>query len=399
MSRCDDPSAGIPAAPLMTIEIADPACGLEGYVCIHSLGSEGASGGMRCVPDVTKSEVQILARAMTYKYSFFGIPQGGAKAGLRVRDDAPPEERRELIRAAACHLEPIIKRSNIWSVWTDMNFYQADLSEFYSAINIPWSLSGSGGSSLRTAVTALWSIQACIDYFELPAPRIAIEGYGSVAKYLAKYLVELGCRIVAVSNRAGTAHNPSGLDVELIETATTKHGVDWVTREGQWERLTREELFQLESDILIPGARVHSIDATIAAACQTRLVVPVANVPCTGEALSELDRRGIPYLPDYVVNSGGVCGWIQSRDDEYGVAFREVIGRLLTRAEERRVPVRSLADDAAHANYSVLARQAYPMRSRREAITRVLRRLGVPLLRPEDARDPGAVASQRLRRI
>ena len=36
--------------------------------------------------------------------------------------------------------------------------------------------------------------------------------------------------------------------------------------------------------------------------------MPVANVPCTDQALDVFDKRGIPYLPDYVVNGGGVCG-------------------------------------------------------------------------------------------
>lgn len=62
---------GIPDNPLMTIEIEEPAIGLKGWVCVHSLGKDGASGGIRCVGNVNKLEVQLLARAMTYKYAFF----------------------------------------------------------------------------------------------------------------------------------------------------------------------------------------------------------------------------------------------------------------------------------------------------------------------------------------
>src|SRR4051794_23842237 len=42
----------IPDVPQMTVEVADPSIGLQGFVCIHSMGKYGASGGMRCVPDI-----------------------------------------------------------------------------------------------------------------------------------------------------------------------------------------------------------------------------------------------------------------------------------------------------------------------------------------------------------
>jgi glutamate dehydrogenase/leucine dehydrogenase len=52
-----------------------------GYIAIDSTVGGRASGGLRLLPDVNPTELEILARAMTLKYGLVGSPQGGAKAG------------------------------------------------------------------------------------------------------------------------------------------------------------------------------------------------------------------------------------------------------------------------------------------------------------------------------
>jgi glutamate dehydrogenase (NAD(P)+) len=203
------PESRIPDSPLLSIEFRDPSVGLEGYLCIHSMGKYGASGGMRCIGDVDKAEVSVLAKTMTYKYAFFNIQQGGAKAGLKVDYDETPERRRELMRHAARHLEPLI-RKGIWSAWTDMNFFRDDLSAFYDAIGIAFDPSTEGGSSLRTALSGHASLQAAMEWLRLRPrdARVSIEGFGSVARYLSPFLIEAGVRVVALSNHSGSLYNP-----------------------------------------------------------------------------------------------------------------------------------------------------------------------------------------------
>jgi glutamate dehydrogenase/leucine dehydrogenase len=303
---------------------------------------------------------------MTFKFSFFGIPQGGAKAGLRLPYEASPAERHRLIAAAAQHLEPLLKRSTLWSPWTDMNFYGDDLRVFLRAIDLtsPWSLSAEGRSSVRTAIQAIWSVEACAGHF-FPRQQcsVALEGYGAVGEKLAAMLTRRGFRVIAVSNDLGAVVNPAGLDVEALADAKRRHGRHWVDSNGPWSRIEKRELLTLDADILMPGARVHTINAEVAGQIRARLVVPVANVPCTPEALDTLERRAIAYMPDFVVGGGGACGWISSIDDEYGTAYRDMFARMLQTAERRGVTPLSLCESLAHSEYGALSAAAYPTHS------------------------------------
>lgn len=358
----------IPGSPLMTIEVSDPALGLEGFVCIHAMGRNGASGGMRCVPDIDQEEVRILARAMTYKYSFFQIPQGGAKAGLRVSYEEDPRRRRVLFQAAARHLEPLIRR-NIWSPWSDMNFTPADLAEFYKGIGIDYTPAAGGGSSFRTAVSAYAALRAAVEYLGIQprGARVTIEGFGSVARYLVPFLRDAGIRLVGLTTHRGGAARRDGLDYEEVLARQRQGHRDWDQPRGAWQPIAIEELFDVETDIFIPCARVHSITPERAERLRTQLVLPIANVPCTDEALAVLDRRGIPYVPDYVVNGGGVCGHVLAgaTAEHPGAAepfmrpFHAMLVRMLRAAAAQGVPARRLAEEIAAGNYDAIVRQAY----------------------------------------
>ncbi len=362
----------ISEVPLFTVEVNDPSLELEGYVCIHSMGKYGASGGMRCVEDVTKKEVQLLAKAMTYKYSFFGIQQGGAKAGLKIKYDEDPDRKKTLLQAAARHLEPLIKH-NVWSPWTDMNFYRPDLAIFYAGIGIPFSPTGDAGSSFRTAVSAFASIQGWMEHkqWKPENTHIAIEGFGSVAKFLVNFLKDYRVKVVAVSNRLGAVYNPKGLNVDNLLVQQKKNGSEWILEKGDWENLKKEELFNIKTDILVPGARVHSIDGNVANRLTTSVLIPVANVPCTEEALKVLEKRGITYLPDFIVNGGGVCGHVMGHStsikdtqvQEFFQSLKAMIKRLLVLSSKKGVSPLELANERANQNYKEIVADVYSQQS------------------------------------
>ena len=354
-------SHGIPEDPLLTIEITEPGIGLEGYVCIHAVGRVGAAGGIRCVRDVSKTEVQLLARAMTYKYAFFDVPRGGAKMGLRVGYEVSAEEKRNLIRAAARHLEPVLRRGSFWSPWGDMNFHNDELQVFFGAIGLEFTPDKTHNSSFRTAVSTFWSLQSVLKHRGL-APDMAtvsIEGFGSVVSYLTPLLAGLGVKVVAVTNRIGGVLNRHGLDSARMVAMQEQYGDEWVEQGGDWERISHDDLFHVPADILMPSARVHSLNAERARTIPVRVLLPIANVPCSDEAVVILEERGIDVMPDYVVNGGGMMGHIRGADDAFGGVFMDMLGRMLRAARNTDRPVRMLADDVAHASFPRIADEAY----------------------------------------
>lgn len=353
----------VPESPLMTVEASDPRTGLKAWVCVHSYSRDGASGGMRCVPDVSREEVQLLARAMTHKYSIFGIELGGAKAGLQVPYDATPDEKKLRVQDAARHFSPMV-HSNLWSPWLDMNFTGADLAAFYAAIGIAFAPSPSG-SSFRTALSTAVTLDAVLSHFRLEPgrTRIALEGFGNVARYLAPMLIERGATLVGATNRLGGVYNPSGLDLNEVLKSVEVHGEKWVSQQGRWDPIDKGDIFRLPCEIFMPSARTHSIDGATARAMETKILHPIANVPCTDEALAVLDSRGIVYMPDYVVNGGGVCGHVLQGAAPgalepampFITRFQRMVGRLLKASDSTGKTVRTLANAAAGYHYASLA--------------------------------------------
>jgi glutamate dehydrogenase (NAD(P)+) len=242
-----------------------------------------------------------------------------------------------------------------------MNFYGEDLRLFYAEMGRRYTPNPLHNSSQRTAISGFWSLQACLAFYGMDprATRLTLEGFGSVASYLAPFLTRAGLRVMAVSNHLGAAVNPEGLDLAAIVALRERHGSAWIDQPGDWRRLEREALFDVETDILIPCARVHSIAAEQARRIHARLVLPIANVPCTEGALLVFDHRGLDYVPDFVVNGGGVSGHIKDLADPFGTLFMSMLRRMLETARATRTPVRHVAEKAAHANYGRLAAEAY----------------------------------------
>src|SRR5215472_11904099 len=79
---------------------------VPGFIVFDLPGAALSAGGTRLAPDVTRGEVALLARAMTYKFAALGEPIGGAKAGL-VADPANGVERAELMARYCAEIRPM----------------------------------------------------------------------------------------------------------------------------------------------------------------------------------------------------------------------------------------------------------------------------------------------------
>src|SRR5205807_1352264 len=106
--------------------------------------------------------------------------------------------------------------------------------------------------------------------------------------------------VVAVSTLAGTRYDPEGLDVEQFLTLRREHGDEVVRHYQHGKLLSRNRLFMLPVDILIPGARPDAINDKNVEKIQAKLVVPGANIPFTIPIANRLSSRGIGVVPDFV---------------------------------------------------------------------------------------------------
>src|SRR3954462_15516246 len=95
--------------PEAVVRVQDPVTGMRGVVVIDNTALGPAGGGTRMVADLDEDEVAALARTMTYKWATFGLPTGGAKAGVFGDPGMPPERKRSVLRAFGCALAPYLR--------------------------------------------------------------------------------------------------------------------------------------------------------------------------------------------------------------------------------------------------------------------------------------------------
>ncbi|MHB0857155.1 MAG: Glu/Leu/Phe/Val family dehydrogenase [Anaerolineae bacterium] len=282
-----------------------------GFVAIDSLVGGRSCGGLRMLPDVDAEELAALARSMTLKYGFLGLPQGGAKAGVRGDPEAPEEERRARLVAFGEAIAPLLQKQ-VYVPGTDMGTNNADIRGMLRAVGVR-----PGRRELRvtdsgyyTALTVFVGAQRAAHSIRLPwaGSRVAIEGFGKVGGALGELCADSGALVVAVSTSRGTLYNPDGLDVPRLRRLGEQVGSRLVEIYPEGERLACAALHALPLDVLCPCARHHSVRVDNAPSISARLLAPGANNPVVPEAEALLSARGVLCLPDFVTNCGGVLG-------------------------------------------------------------------------------------------
>src|SRR5688572_17619873 len=149
--------------------------------------------------------------------------------------------------------------------------------------------------------------------WDLTQQRCVVQGFGNVGSIAAHELHALGAPVTAVSDVSGGIHSEAGLDIPSLQEYVRENG----SLEGctAGERITNEELLELDCDILVLAAREDQITADNAPRVQARMIAEGANGPTSIGADAILAERGIPILPDILTNAGGVTvsyfEWVQ----------------------------------------------------------------------------------------
>ena len=139
---------------------------------------------------------------------------------------------------------------------------------------------------------------------DLQGATAVVQGFGNVGSHSAKMLQAWGVKVIAVSDVEGCAYDPEGLDIEGLK-AHAEEGHSVTTYPGVQVR-TRDELFHMPCDILVPAALERAITKDNANHIQCKILCEGANGPTTPEADEILLNKDIFIVPDILANSGGV---------------------------------------------------------------------------------------------
>jgi glutamate dehydrogenase (NAD(P)+) len=321
------------------------------------------------MPDVTPHELELLARAMTLKYGFLGLPQGGAKAGVIGDPDAPPDQRAALLRRFAERAARLFA-SREYVPDSDMGTTGSEIQRMLEGIGIRVARRDYRGnrSGLYTAATVFDSARAAAAAQGLPLAgcRVAVEGFGRVGQPLVEMFVRAGAKVVAVSTRRGGVHNANGLDVEAVREHARAGGDAAVVAAGLGERIAAPDITRVPADILCPCARHDSIVDGDAVSAEVKVISCGANSPLTPGAERRVWERGIVCVPDFVANAGGVLGGTMEfagwQTDEIldfcGRRYGPRVASLIREARLADRPLREIAEGLAVGRFETTKRQA-----------------------------------------
>jgi len=292
--------------------IIDEKIGLLGYIVIDSAIDGHACGGLKMLPDVSIPELQGLARVMTLKFSFLGMNEGGAKAGIIADPSMPREKKLAILRTFAEAASPLLK-THAYVPASDMGTTNEEIRYMLKSIGLKVheniiQRKEEGGFYVGFSVFAGARAAAKHINLDLSQSTLAIEGLGKVGSSVAKIFSQKGTKIVAISTIKGAIYNPNGLDVDKLMQIKNEVGEDVVNIYKQAMKIEKSKLLTLDVDILSPCARPHSINLKNVEKIKAKIICAGANIPVTPEAEQVLWRKGKLYLPDFVTNCGGILG-------------------------------------------------------------------------------------------
>jgi glutamate dehydrogenase (NAD(P)+) len=306
----------------------------EGYRVTHNIARGPSKGGIRYHPDVTLDEVKALAMWMTWKCALAGIPFGGAKGGVICNPKTMSEG--ELQRMTRRFTSEIIneigpeKDIPAPDVGTDGRvmawiFDTYSMNKGHSVLGVvtgkPLTIGGSLGREEATARGALYCVREAVRKKEmsLQGTRVAVQGFGNVGSFLAKFLAEDGATVIAISDSTSGLHNPNGIDVQAAIAHKRETGSLAGFRGA--DPISNEDLLLLECDVLAPCALEQVITAENADKVRAKIIVEGANGPVTPAADEILEEKGVLVLPDILANAGGVVvsyfEWVQGLQEYF----------------------------------------------------------------------------------
>jgi glutamate dehydrogenase (NAD(P)+) len=149
--------------------------------------------------------------------------------------------------------------------------------------------------------------------------RVAVQGFGNVGSFLAKFLAEDGATVIAISDSRGGLYNPRGIDIQAAIAHKRETGA--LAGFKGADEITNEELLVLDCDVLAPCALEQVITEENAAQVKAKMIVEGANGPITPQADLILEEKGVLILPDILVNAGGVIvsyfEWVQGLQEYF----------------------------------------------------------------------------------
>src|SRR5262245_42168501 len=238
-----------------------------GYRVQHDDSRGPRNGALRAHPEGELDEVRALATLMTWKTAVVDLPYGGAKGGIAI--DPRRMSVKELERITRHFINQIhdvigpqkdIPAPDMGTSWREMAWIRNQWEKFHGfnpacVTGKPVEHYGIEGREEATGRgVGILAFKLLSHLSRKPAQtRVALQGFGKVGSHAAKFLYESQYKVVAVGDHTGAFYRAGGLDIPgMLKFALGNKGLLQGYLEA--ERLTNEQLLELDVDLLIPAA-------------------------------------------------------------------------------------------------------------------------------------------------
>lgn len=299
-----------------------------GYRIQHDNSRGPMKGGLRFHPHVDPDEVNSLAALMTFKTAVVNLPYGGAKGGINL--DPSKLSHSELQRVTRAFIDEIhdiigpqmdIPAPDMGTNAQTMAWIVDQYSKYHGwnpavVTGKPLELGGSAGREAATGRGLAIATEAILHdhQLQLDGLRIAIQGFGNVGSWAARFLYDRGAKIVAIADATGAIYRKSGVDINALTAHTQARGS--ISGFDGGDQIDPNALFSTDCDVIVPAALGNVLTSENAADVKAKFVIEGANGPTTPEADEIFAKRGVTVVPDILANAGGVIvsyfEWVQN---------------------------------------------------------------------------------------
>lgn len=329
----------------------DPKSGLKAIIAVHNTNLGPSVGGCRMFPYLNSADaltdVLRLSMGMTYKAAMANLPQGGGKAV--IIGDPRQHKSAKLMQAMGRFVNDFNGR---YIIAEDSGIAVQDVQQmatetvFAAGTQARFSADGArpdGNPAPATSLGVFAGIQAAVRFAfgeDLAGKKIAIQGVGHVGLRLARHLHQAGAQLYV-----------SDIFDENLKIAQQELGAIIVDNAS---------IHALDVDVFAPCALGGAINTTNISQIKAKIIAGAANNQLANKALdSELWANKKLYVPDYVINAGGIIDLHHQIQDDSSdqilrkqlLAIGETVTKVLTHASEQNQPTQQVANDIAEQKF------------------------------------------------
>jgi len=287
-------------------------------------------GGLRFHESVNLSILKFLAFEQVFKNALTTLPMGGGKGGADFNPKGKSDA--EVMRFCQSFMTELFRHigpnrdipaGDIGVGGREIGYmfgqYKRLKNEFTGVLTgkgISW-----GGSLIRPEATGYGAVYFAQNMMEIrgasfTGKNVVISGSGNVAQYAAEKVIQLGAKVLTMSDSSGFIHDPDGIDEEKLAFIMQLKNVSRQRIDKYVEQYTNasfhkgEKPWGISCDIAMPCATQNELDAADAKSLISNgcyCVSEGANMPSTPDAILHFHSNNVLYAPGKASNAGGVA--------------------------------------------------------------------------------------------